>query len=133
MVKTVQEVYQAGLDKSTKLYAFEALSRAAPHRRGAAASMGSILEFWRGGVPLGQVFWLWGLLGGAVINLFATLLMVFLLTAGAPAWIAAVLFAAHLPVNVLLLVGVWRSAGRPRLPVTPRPSHGSRWSRGSPC
>jgi hypothetical protein len=77
--------------------------------------MGSILEFWRGGVPLGQAFWLWGLLGGAVINLFATLLMVFLLTAGAPAWIAAVLFAAHLPVNVLLLVGVWRSAGRPEV------------------
>ena len=49
----------------------------------------------------------------AVVNLFATLLVVFLLTAEAPAWIAAALFAAHLPVNVVLLVGVWRSAGRP--------------------
>jgi len=64
-------------------------------------------------VPLGQAFWLWGFLGGAVANLFVTLVVVFLLTAQVPAWVAATLFAAHLPLNGILLVGVWRSAGQP--------------------
>ncbi len=43
----------------------------------------------------------------------ATVLALALLTAGAPAWLAALAFAAHLPWNLVLLVGVWRSAGRP--------------------
>ena len=74
--------------------------------------MNSVRTFWRGGVPLGEAFWLWGILGGAVFNLFATLLFVFLVTAEVQAWLVALLYAAHLPVNLLLLVGVWRSAGR---------------------
>lgn len=77
--------------------------------------MGSITEFWRGGLPLGQAFWLWGFLGGAVVNLFVNLLVVLLLTAEVPAWLAVLLFATHLPVNAMLLVGVWRSAGRPEV------------------
>jgi hypothetical protein len=36
-----------------------------------------------------------------------------LVVAGAPAWLAAVAFAAQIPWNLVLLVGVWRSAGRP--------------------
>jgi hypothetical protein len=31
------------------------------------------------------------------------------------AWLAALAFAAHLPWNLVLLVGVWRSAGRPEV------------------
>jgi hypothetical protein len=77
--------------------------------------MNSVREFWRGGLPLGEAFWVWGVLGGAVFNLFVTLLLVFLLTADVPAWLVAVLYAAHLPLNVALLVGVWRSAGRPEV------------------
>ena len=59
------------------------------------------VEFFRGGLPLARAFWLWGTL----------------VTAGAPAWIAVLVFAAHIPWNLVLLVGVWRSAGRPE--VTP--------------
>jgi hypothetical protein len=72
-----------------------------------------IVEFWRGGLPLGRAFWLWGILGGGIVSLFATLLALMLLAAGAPAWLAALVFAAHIPWNLMLLVGVWRSAGRP--------------------
>jgi hypothetical protein len=71
------------------------------------------LEFWRGGVPLGRAFWVWGILGGGVVSLVATLLALLLLAAGAPAWLAVLVFAAHIPWNLVLLVGVWRSAGRP--------------------
>ena len=75
--------------------------------------MGAVAELWRGELPLGRAFWLWGVLGGFVVNLFAILAAASLLAAGAPARLAALAFAAHLPWNVVLLVGVWRSAGRP--------------------
>ena len=38
-----------------------------------------------------------------------------LIAAGAPAWLAVLVFAAHLPWNLVVLVGVWRSAGRPEV------------------
>ena len=72
-----------------------------------------IVDFFRGGLPLGRAFWFWGILGGGIVSLFATLLALTLIAAGAPAWLAVLVFAAHIPWNVVLLVGVWRSAGRP--------------------
>ena len=75
--------------------------------------MGALHRFWRGDVPLGEAFWLWGILGGGVLNLFVTLAAVMMLTTGAPAWAAAGVFAAPIPANIALLVGVWRSAGQP--------------------
>jgi hypothetical protein len=80
---------------------------------GGRAEIRTIVEFWRGGVPLGRAFWVWGILGGGVVSLVATLLALLLLAAGAPAWLAVLVFAAHIPWNLVLLVGVWRSAGRP--------------------
>lgn len=74
-----------------------------------------MVEFWRGGLPLGRAFWLWGILGGGVVSLFATLLALMLLAVGARAWLAVLVFAAHIPWNLVLLVGVWRSAGRPEV------------------
>jgi hypothetical protein len=82
---------------------------------GGRAKIRTIVEFWRGGLPLGRAFWLWGILGGGVVSLFATLLALMLLAAGAPAWLAVLVFAAHIPWNLVLLVGVWRSAGRPEV------------------
>ncbi len=52
---------------------------------------------------------------GSGAALFATILALASLTGGAPAWLAAVPFAAHVPWNLVLLVGVWRSAGRPEV------------------
>ena len=75
--------------------------------------MNGLRRFSRGELPLGEAFWLWGILGGGVVNLFATLLAVMLLAFDAPAWLAALAFAAPIPVNVGLLVGVWRSSAQP--------------------
>ena len=74
-----------------------------------------VVEFWRGGVPLNQAFWSWGILGGALVNLSSTLFAVLLVAAEAPAWLAVLAFAVPLPWNVVLLVGVWRSTGRPEV------------------
>ena len=75
----------------------------------------TIVEFFRGGLPLGRAFWLWGILGGGIVSLFSTLLALTLIAASAPAWLAALAFAAHIPWNLMLLVGIWRSAGRPEV------------------
>ena len=75
----------------------------------------AVAEFARGGLPLGRAFWLWGILGGAVVNLFATLAAVALLSAELSPWLAVLAFAAPIPWNLLLLVGVWRSARRPEV------------------
>jgi hypothetical protein len=77
--------------------------------------MAALRRFWSGGLPLGQAFWLWGVLGGAVVNLFATLLAAGVLAADLPGWLAAVVFAAPIPWNIGLAVGVWRSAQRPEV------------------
>jgi len=74
--------------------------------------MRAIVEFWRGELPLGRAFWLWGILGGAVVSLVSTVLALMLLAAHAPAWLAVLVLIAHLPWNLVLLIGVWRSAGR---------------------
>jgi hypothetical protein len=82
---------------------------------GRRAEIRTIVEFWRGGLPLGRALWLWGIVGGGVISLFATLFALILVAAGAPAWLAVLVFAAPIPWNLVLLVGVWRSAGRPEV------------------
>jgi hypothetical protein len=58
--------------------------------------MHSIVGFWRGDVSLGRAFWLWGVLGGGVVSLFTTVFTLALVTAGAPAGLAALVFALHL-------------------------------------
>ena len=75
----------------------------------------TIVEFFRGDLPLGRAFWLWGILGGGTVSLFSTLLALTLIAASAPAWLAVLAFAAHIPWNLMLLVGIWRSAGRPEV------------------
>ena len=75
--------------------------------------MRTVVELWRGDLPLGRAFWLWGILGGGLVGLLATMLALALVVAGAPTWVIVPVFVAHLPWNLVLLVGVWRSAGRP--------------------
>ena len=48
--------------------------------------MTALRRFWQGQVPLGEAFWLWGILGGGVLNLFGTLFVAMLLTSGTPTW-----------------------------------------------
>jgi len=77
--------------------------------------MATIRQFWRGGLPLGEAFWLWGILGGGVVNLFGTLAALLLLTEEVSPWLVALLIAAHIPFNLFLLVGVWRSSAKPEI------------------
>jgi hypothetical protein len=37
------------------------------------------------------------------------------MAASAPPWLAVLAFAAHIPWNLMLLVGIWRSAGHPEV------------------
>src|SRR3954453_6141473 len=78
-------------------------------------SVRTVVEFWRGGLPLGRAFWLWGILGGGLVELLATMFALALVVAGAPTWVIVLAFVAHVPWNLVLLVGVWRSAGRPEV------------------
>ena len=75
--------------------------------------MRTVVEFWHGDLPLGRAFWLWGILGGGLVGLLTTMLALALVVVGAPTWVIVPVFVAHLPWNLVLLVGVWRSAGRP--------------------
>jgi hypothetical protein len=82
---------------------------------GGRGDIRTIVKFWRGGLPLERALWIWGIVGGGVVSLFATLLALMLVAAGAPGWLAVLVFVAHIPWNLVLLVGVWRSAERPEV------------------
>jgi hypothetical protein len=77
-----------------------------------AGAFKAVTEFWRGEVPLARAFWLWGILGGGIVSLASTLLALAVLAAGGPGWLSVAVFAAHIPWNLVLLVGVWRSSDR---------------------
>jgi hypothetical protein len=72
----------------------------------------AVAEFWRGDIPLARAFWLWGILGGGIVSLASTLLALAVLAGGAPGWLSVAVFAAHIPWNLVLLIGVWRSSDR---------------------
>ena len=74
--------------------------------------MSALRQFWQGDLPLSEAFWIWGILGGGVLALFLTVFALMLLAFEAPAWTAVALMVLHVPANLYLLVGVWRSAGR---------------------
>jgi len=65
-----------------------------------------------GEVPLPDAFWRYGVLYGVFVNFFASMAALIVVAAGGAAWLAAVLFLLPLPYNLLIAVGVWRSAGR---------------------
>lgn len=75
--------------------------------------MSALRRFWQGDLPLAEAFWIWGILGGGVLALFLTVFTLMLLAFEAPTWTVLALMVLHLPANLYLLMGVWRSAGRP--------------------
>lgn len=72
----------------------------------------AVAGLWRGEVPLGEAFWVWAVLGAAVVNFGTSALFLALVSMEMAllAWIAG--YALSIPYNVLALVGVWRSAER---------------------
>jgi hypothetical protein len=75
-------------------------------------------DLWAGRLPLADVFWTYNVFWGLLLNIGATIGAFAVLVGGKeanPQLAAAVSLALHLlpiPYNVLVLIGVWRSAGR---------------------
>lgn len=75
-------------------------------------AIGNIVRWlWAGEVPLARAFWSYAMIGGTVLNGASTLLAMALLAMDVPAAVAVIVFALPIPYNLLVLVGVWRSAG----------------------
>jgi hypothetical protein len=69
-------------------------------------------DLWNGRVPLADAFWTYAVFWGFLINMATTLTSLGLVVANVPAWLPVVAHLAPAPWNLLVLVAVWRSAGR---------------------
>ena len=82
-----------------------------------------LADLWTGRLPLSEAFWTYAIFWGLLINLAATLCSLTLLVAvggdaASKEWAPLAALALHLlpvPYNLMVLVGVWRSAGRPEV------------------
>ncbi|MCU0894722.1 MAG: hypothetical protein MUD06_10445 [Rhodospirillales bacterium] len=74
-----------------------------------------ITDLWRGRLPLADAFWTYAIFWGFLINMATTLTSLGLVVADVPGWVAVLVHFAPLPWNLLVLFGVWRSAGRPEV------------------
>ncbi len=74
--------------------------------------MNSLGRLWRGEIALPDAFWNWAVLGGLVINVTSSALFLFLVTADRPILALVAGYAPSVPYNVIVSVGVWRSAER---------------------
>lgn len=74
--------------------------------------MGAALRLWRGEAPLDSAFWNWAVIGALVVNITTTIGFFLLMMERQmlPAYLVG--YGLSLPYNLLVLVGVWRSAAR---------------------
>lgn len=69
------------------------------------------VRLWRGEQPLNRAFWDYAILYGVPLNLASTFGFLALSSQDSPA-LGLIVNVLPLPYNVLVLVGVWRSAAR---------------------
>ncbi len=67
-------------------------------------------RLWRGELDLESAFWTWAVLGGLLVNLSSSGLFLALIMADRPFLALFAGYAFSVPYNVLVVVGVWRSA-----------------------
>lgn len=72
----------------------------------------TITRLWRGELALADAFWNWAALGGLAVNLASSAAFLFLIMADRPAAAAIAGYGFSVPYNIIVLVGVWRSAAR---------------------
>ena len=74
--------------------------------------MNSARRLWRGELALADAFWSWAVVGGLAINLATSAALLVLIMDDRPiaAFIAG--YAPSVPYNIVVSVGVWRSAER---------------------
>lgn len=79
--------------------------------------MNKLISLLRGDLTLREAFWDWVVLGGLMVNVSTTILLFVLLTYDQP-WAALIVGKGlSLPYNLMVTVGVWRSAKRHDGPV----------------
>jgi hypothetical protein len=69
-------------------------------------------RLWLGQFPLQRALWTDMLAIGTVVNLVTFLAAMAFFATGLPTWIGILLYVAHIPYNILVFTGVWRSAAR---------------------
>ena len=74
--------------------------------------MKHLCRLWHGELALHNAFWNWAIFGGLVINVASSALFLFLIMADRPISAFIVGYAFSVPYNVVVSVGVWRSAER---------------------
>ncbi len=74
--------------------------------------MKHLCRLWRGELALPDAFWNWAVFGGLAINVASSVLFLFLIMADRPIFAFIAGYALSVPYNVIVSVGVWRSAER---------------------
>jgi|TARA_B100000315_G_scaffold259071_1_gene313474 hypothetical protein len=72
--------------------------------------MKNLYRLWHGELALQNAFWNWAVFGGFTINVASSGLFLFLIMADRPISALIVGYTFSVPYNVIVLVGVWRSA-----------------------
>ncbi len=74
--------------------------------------MKHLLRLLHGELALENAFWNGAVFGGLIINVISTALFLFLIMANRPISAFIVGYAFSVPYNIIVTVGVWRSAER---------------------
>ena len=67
---------------------------------------------WNGDLPLREAFWQYAVFYGFLVNVLTDILFYALLVKDADAALLILAFVIPIPYNILVVVAVWRSAGR---------------------
>ncbi len=74
--------------------------------------MEKLRALWTGELALGDAFWTWAVLGGLLVNISTSVLFIVLIMLE-HAWAALIIgYGFSIPYNLVVVVGVWRSAAR---------------------
>lgn len=74
--------------------------------------MTKLSQLWRGDLALDEAFWNWAVIGGLLVNVATSAAFLFLIMEDRPVLAALAGYLPSVPYNVVILVGVWRSAAR---------------------
>ena len=75
-------------------------------------STGGIASLWRGEAPLARVFWEYMIGWATILNLIATGAALIVFIKDGPVWLGLLLHFSAVPLNVFLVVSIWRAAAR---------------------
>jgi hypothetical protein len=74
--------------------------------------MNGFRRLWRGELALADAFWTWAVLGGLLVNVTTSVALLYLVMEDRPIAALVAGYVLSIPYNVIVSVGVWRSAER---------------------